>query len=47
MKEIQTDAAHLVFAEAAEADFATCDDRLCKKCGTLDLKIWTGNPVVF
>ena len=36
-----------VGAEAAEADFATCDDRLCKKCGTLDLKIWTGNPVVF
>ncbi len=41
------DAAHLVFAEAAGADFVTCDDRLCKKCRKLDLAIWTGNPVSF
>lgn len=41
------DAAHLVFAEAVEADFITCDDKLCKKCRTLDLAIWAGNPVVF
>ena len=41
------DAAHLVFAEAVEADFITCDDKLCKKCRALDLVIWTGNPVVF
>jgi len=41
------DAAHLVFAEAVESDFITCDDRLCKKCRALDLAIWTGNPVAF
>jgi len=41
------DAVHLVFAEALEADFITCDDKLCKKCRALDLAIWTGNPVAF
>ena len=41
------DAAHLVFAEAVEADFITCDDKLCKKCCTLDLAIWADNPVAF
>ena len=41
------DAAHLVFAEAAEAAFITCDDKLCKKSRALDLAIWTGNPVAF
>jgi len=41
------DAAHLVFAEAVEADFITCDDKLRKKCCTLDLAIWAGNPVAF
>ena len=41
------DAAHLVFAETAGADFITCDDKLCKKCRALDLAIWTGSPVVF
>ena len=41
------DAAHLIFAEAAEADFITCDDKLCNKCRALDLGIWTGNPVAF
>ena len=41
------DAAHLVFAETVEADFITCDDKLCKKCRALDLAIWTGNPVAF
>jgi len=41
------DAAHLVFAEAAEAAFITCDDKLCKKCRALDLAIWTGNPLAF
>ena len=41
------DAAHLVFAETAGAAFITCDDKLCKKCRTLDLAIWTGNPVAF
>ncbi len=41
------DAAHLVFAETVEADFITCDDKLCKKCRTLDLAIWAGNPLAF
>jgi len=41
------DAAHLAFAEIAGADFVSCDDRLCKKCGEMDLKIWAGNPVAF
>ena len=41
------DAAHLVFAEAVEAAFITCDDKLCKKCRALGLAIWTGNPVAF
>jgi predicted nucleic acid-binding protein len=41
------DAAHLVFSEAVEAAFITCDDKLYKKCRTLDLTIWTGNPVAF
>ena len=40
-------AAYLIFAEAAEADFITCDDKLCKKCRALGLAIWTGNPVAF
>ncbi|WP_304511879.1 PIN domain-containing protein [Desulfobacula sp.] len=41
------DAAHLVFAEAVGADFITCDDKLCKKCCTVDTVIWAGNPVAF
>lgn len=41
------DAAHLVFAESVKADFITCDDRLSKKCCTLDLAIWVGNPIAF
>ncbi len=42
------DAAHLAFAEAVQADFISCDDRLLKKCiVSADLLIWTGNPVAF
>lgn len=41
------DAAHLTFSEIALADFVTCDDRLCKQCSRLDLKVWAGNPVAF
>jgi len=41
------DAAHLAFAESAEADFITCDDRLWKKCSAPGLLIWVGNPVAF
>ena len=41
------DAAHISFAETTHCDFVTCDDRLCKKCSKLDLRIWIGNPVAF
>jgi predicted nucleic acid-binding protein len=41
------DAAHIAFAEAACADFVTCDDRLLKKCLKMRLKIWCGNPLQY
>lgn len=41
------DAAHLAFAEAAKADFISCDDKLIKKCSRMTVDIWTGNPVAF
>jgi predicted nucleic acid-binding protein len=41
------DAAHLAFAEAAEADFITTDDRLIRQCKRVDAAVWCGNPVAF
>ncbi len=41
------DAAHLAFAEAANADFISCDDKLIKKCSKISINVWAGNPVVF
>ncbi len=41
------DAAHVAFAEAIDADFVTCDDRLLKRCLKSDLKIWCGDPLQF
>lgn len=41
------DAAHIAFAEAACADFVTCDDRLLKKCLKMRFKIWCGNPLQY
>jgi len=41
------DAAHLSFAEAGQAEFISCDDRLLNKCKTFPIKIWAGNPVIF
>ncbi len=41
------DAAHVAFAEAAGANFVTCDDRLLKRCLKSDLKIWCGDPLQF
>lgn len=41
------DAAHLAFAEAAEASFITCDDRLVRQCGRVQPDIWYGTPVAF
>ena len=40
-------AAHVAFAEAAVADFVTCDDRLLKRCLKSKLKIWCGNPLQY
>ncbi len=39
------DAAHLAFAEAATADFVTCDDRLLRQCRRLALNCWCGTPL--
>lgn len=41
------DAAHLAFAEATQADFISCDDKLIKKCAKTAISVWTGNPVAF
>ena len=41
------DAAHLAFAEAAKADFISCDDKLLKKCSKIKVAVWTGSPVAF
>ena len=42
------DAAHLAYAEKAEAYFISCDDKLIKKCSTSsDIKIWAGSPIIF
>lgn len=41
------DAAHVAFAEAAMADFVTCDDRLLKRCLKSNLKIWCGDPLQY
>ena len=41
------DAAHVAFAEAANAAFITVDDRLRKQCRRLSVKIWYGTPLAF
>ena len=41
------DAAHVAFAEAAEAAFITVDDRLRKQCRRLAVKVWYGTPLAF
>jgi predicted nucleic acid-binding protein len=41
------DAAHLAFAEAAEADFVTCDDRLLRVCRKVAVNVWCGTPTEF
>ena len=41
------DAAHIAYAEQANAVFISCDDKLIKKCNSLDVTIWTTNPVMF
>ena len=41
------DAAHLAFAEAADADFVTTDDRLVRQCQRVGAAVWCGNPVAY
>ena len=41
------DAAHVAFAEAGNAKFITCDDKLLKKCAKYGMGVWSGNPVLF
>jgi predicted nucleic acid-binding protein len=41
------DAAHVAFAEHAEADFVTVDDRLLKKCQQLGIQVWFGSPQAY
>jgi predicted nucleic acid-binding protein len=42
------DAAHLAFAEAARADFVSCDDRLLRRASrSRDARVWLGDPVAF
>jgi hypothetical protein len=39
------DAAHLVFAEQAKADFVSVDDRFLKRARRIRLSIWVGAPL--
>jgi len=41
------DAAHVAFAEANNAEFITCDDKLAKKCKNHKIKVWTGGLLGF
>ena len=41
------DAAHITYAEFAEAIFISCDDKLIKKCNSLDISVLTTNPLKF
>ena len=41
------DAAHLAFAEQAEAGFITCDDSLIRSSHRAQVSIWCGTPVAF
>jgi len=41
------DAAHVAFAEAGNAKFITCDDKLLKKCQKNNIHVWCGSPVRF
>ena len=41
------DAAHLAFAEQAQADFITCDDRLLRQCRRIGIRVWYGTPIAY
>jgi len=41
------DAAHVAFAEAGNAKFISCDDKLLKRCAKYAITIWYGSPALF
>jgi len=41
------DATHLAFAEQAQADFVTVDDRLLKQCRRVQATVWYGTPLAY
>jgi len=41
------DATHLAFAEQAQADFVTVDDRLLKQCRRVQATVWYGTPPAY
>jgi hypothetical protein len=41
------DAAHIAYAEQADAVFISCDDKLIKKYNSLGVAIWATSPVMF
>jgi predicted nucleic acid-binding protein len=41
------DAAHLAFAEQAQADFVTVDDRLLRQCRRIKPEVWYGSPSAY
>jgi predicted nucleic acid-binding protein len=41
------DAVHLAFAEQAQADFVTVDDRLIKQCRRIKATVWCGTPPAY
>lgn len=41
------DAAHVAFAEFAQADFVTVDDRLIKQCKRMQIGVWCGSPLAY
>ncbi len=41
------DAAHVAFAQQANADFISVDDKLLRNCNRFGVAIWTGFPMAF
>ena len=41
------DAAHVAFAEFAQADFITVDERLLRQCQRLNVQVWSGTPLAY
>jgi len=41
------DAVHLAFAEQAQAEFITVDDRLLRKCRRIKPSVWYGTPLTY